>query len=139
MRRSRKFRDYTHNFSAIQRRIDRDLEYLLDRYDLEPLIVLELGSMNQFPASRDFAFSEISEEPFVITISPCLLIQPISRIIAVMRHEIAHCVLADSPDHSEQDADDLVEELFGHKIYYDDELVQTVLPAQYPRPLEIHQ
>lgn len=129
------------NFSALQNRLDRDLDYLLERHDLEPLIVLELGTMEQFPENRDFAYTIIEEEPpFAIVVSPRLLIQPIARSMAVMRHEIAHCLLGeDDPEHSEQEADDLVEVLFGHKIFYDSEKVQTLLPETYPRPKELHQ
>jgi hypothetical protein len=51
-------------------------------------------------------------------------------------HELAHAVLsqAGEEDHSEQDADDLAEELFGHRISYDKDDVQTLGKGRYPRP-----
>lgn len=59
-----------------------------------------------------------------------------NRYAALLMHELAHAVLsqAGEEDHSEQDADDLAEELFGHRISYDKDDVQTLGKGRYPRP-----
>lgn len=64
-----------------------------------------------------------------------------NRYAALLMHELAHAVLIQSgeEDHSEQDADDLAEELFGHRISYDKDDVQTLSKGRYPRPKHLEQ
>lgn len=64
-----------------------------------------------------------------------------NRYAAILMHELAHAVLiqAGDEDHSEQDADDVAEELFGHRISYDREDVQTLGRGKYPRPEHLEQ
>jgi hypothetical protein len=59
-----------------------------------------------------------------------------NRYAAILMHELAHALLiqAGDEDHSEQDADDVAEELFGHRISYDKDDVQTLKKGTYPRP-----
>lgn len=59
-----------------------------------------------------------------------------NRYAAILMHELAHAVLMQSgdEDHSEQDADDVAEELFGHRISYDKDDVQTLGRGRHPRP-----
>ena len=131
-------KNYLKSFAFIQKILKRDLNYLADLGSDIDVIVIE-GEIIDFPESRDFAFADINDEPYLITVSPRLKLQKPTRIIAIMRHELGHCLLSENPDHSEQEADDIVETLFGHRIYYDNENIQTIIPANWPRPLEIHQ
>ena len=95
------------------------------------------GRIEEFPKDRDFAYA--CTDSFVITVSPRLKRQKISRIIGLIRHELGHLCLSNYPNHSEQQADDIAEEIWGDKIYYDAESVQTIVPLNYPRPRHIHQ
>jgi len=63
-----------------------------------------------------------------------------SRVEGLLRHELAHAVLLHTGDieHTERDADDVAEALFGSPLFYDEEDVQTTdqsAPgARRPRP-----
>lgn len=131
-------KNYLKSFAFIQKILKRDLNYLSELGSDIDVIVVE-GEMVDFPEARDFAYADINDDPYIITVSPRLKLQKPTRIIAILRHELGHCLLSENPDHSEQEADDIVETLFGHRIYYDSENIQTIIPANWPRPLEIHQ
>ena len=63
-----------------------------------------------------------------------------SRVEGILRHELAHAVLLHGGDteHTERDADEVAEALFGSPIFYDEDDVQTTDPsapgARRPRP-----
>jgi hypothetical protein len=63
-----------------------------------------------------------------------------SRVEGLLRHELAHAVLLHGGDleHTERDADEVAEALFGSPLYYDEDDVQTTDPsalgARRPRP-----
>ena len=63
-----------------------------------------------------------------------------SRVDGILRHELAHAVLLHGGDteHTERDADEVAEALFGSPIFYDEDDVQTTDPsapgARRPRP-----
>ena len=63
-----------------------------------------------------------------------------SRVDGILRHELAHAVLLHGGDteHTERDADEVAESLFGSPIFYDEDDVQTTDPsapgARRPRP-----
>jgi len=73
-----------------------------------------------------------------IEAAPRLEEQGDDRIEAVMRHEVAHAVqfytrLPDA-EHTERGTDVLAERLWGDRISYDEDLVQTLGEGVHPRP-----
>jgi hypothetical protein len=64
-------------------------------------------------------------------------IQPQGRIEGVLMHEIGHALLfaAGVKDHTEREADEMAEAVFGRFVAYDeDDLVQTTGEGLRPRP-----
>lgn len=63
------------------------------------------------------------------------------NVEGILMHELAHALLMQhgDEDHSEQDADDVAEEVFGRRISYDKNDVQTVGKGRYPRPEHLEQ
>ena len=96
------------------------------------------GSIKDFPNRRDFAYTFFpdSGQPYELVVSPRLKNQSPSRVIAIIRHEVAHAVLHESGEenHTERETDRMAEEIWGQKIYYDDEDVQTLEVGTRPRP-----
>lgn len=88
---------------------------------------------------RDLAYAE--PEKHLVTFHRKILDRDVANIIALMRHEIAHCVdphVFTRPGR-EQRADDIAEQVTGQRIYYDDRDVQTLdVRGKYPRPLYLH-
>jgi predicted SprT family Zn-dependent metalloprotease len=59
----------------------------------------------------------------------------------ILMHEMAHAILMQMGDHehSEREADETAEEVFGKRISYDREDVQTTGTGIHPRPLHLEQ
>ena len=103
------------------------------------------GERDGKACSRAFAFCEDHGEggAFRIAIAGKLNDPDIaddSRVDGILRHELAHAVLLHGGDieHTERDADEVAEALFGSPIFYDEDDVQTTDPsapgARRPRP-----
>jgi Peptidase family M48 len=79
-------------------------------------------------------------QPMHIAVVRRLLEMPRENVVAVIRHEFGH--LADkhlSYPGREQRADDIAEQVAGHKIRYDKNDIQTTSPnGRYPRPPYLH-
>lgn len=58
---------------------------------------------------------------------------PTKNLVALIRHELAH-VLLWHRRHTEREADELAEEVFGQAIHYDACGVQTIGRGTRPRP-----
>jgi hypothetical protein len=100
-------------------------------------ILLSLGSQSEFPNKRDFAYSTMRNSHCgIVVFSPLFWKENKKTIIAIFRHELAHIIYNSEGDfeHSEQDADDLAEDIWGDRIYYDDDDIQTLNIGKYPRP-----
>jgi hypothetical protein len=97
---------------------------------------LVVGQASEFPKPRDFAHCQ--RRPgglIVVTIAPKLIGQPMYRVDALLRHELAHGLLLTlKQPHSERDCDRTAELVFGAPIRYDAEDVQTLGPGVWPRP-----
>ena len=103
------------------------------------------GERDGKACSRAFAFCEDHGEggAFRIAIAGKLNDPDLaddSRVDGILRHELAHAVLLHGGDteHTERDADEVAEALFGSPIFYDEDDVQTTDPsapgARRPRP-----
>ena len=97
------------------------------------------GFSHDFPKSRDYAFTYDNDGDLTIVFAPKMLQANEDRIRAIMRHELSHAIFMSKGNHhhSEQDTDDLAEKLWGAKIQYDDEYIQTLKNGHYPRPLHL--
>jgi hypothetical protein len=86
---------------------------------------------------RARAASEVLEDGTgVVYIAEVMLDDDKYRQQGVLAHELGHVFLLQSgnEDHSERDADDIALTLFGRRINYDRDDIQTVGPGQHPRP-----
>lgn len=114
---------------------------LQDTARLLPYTDLYVGGVYDFVEPRAFAFCHV--EPikgvYSIGVAPDLEAQPAARIVALLAHELGHAsLLRRGHDHGEQAADDEAERLFGFRIYYDADDVQTTdTTGVYPRPAHL--
>ena len=99
------------------------------------------GQRDGQACARAYAFCEdLDDGSFRIAIAAKMNDADDSRVEGLLRHELAHAVLLHGGDmeHTERDADEVAEELFGSPLFYDDEDVQTTdqsAPgARRPRP-----
>lgn len=102
------------------------------------------GERGGHACARAYAFCEDLEDgAFRIAIAGKLNdpnLADDSRVEGLLRHELAHAVLLHTGDteHTERDADDVAEALFGSPLFYDADDVQTTDPsapgARRPRP-----
>jgi hypothetical protein len=93
---------------------------------------------------RHFAFFDYGQ--MVLGVSPDFPLQSRDRIEAVMRHELGHALdalyaprtlsarLGPLPATPERRADAIAEAVFGTKIQYDGDDVQTLRRGRWPRP-----
>ncbi len=74
-----------------------------------------------------------------VYIAPKLLTASRGRQIGVLMHELGHVAFLQrgNEDHTEREADKKAEELWGAKISYDDEDVQTIESGTRPRPAHL--
>lgn len=104
-------------------------------------VTLREGRAGEFPAARDHAYCElVGPLRCRITVAPRMADASAPRCSALLAHELAHALLLaeGDEDHSEREADQRAEEVFGRAIYYDAQDVQTwngrVKGARRPRP-----
>lgn len=97
---------------------------------------LVVGQASEFPKPRDFAHCQRRRSGLiVVTIAPKMVGQPMNRVDALLRHELAHGLLLTlHQPHTERDCDRTAELVFGAPIRYDAEDVQTLGPGVHPRP-----
>lgn len=109
-----------------------------DRLGDEFYVDLRLGDPEEFPARRNMAYTlKDRRGDLCVVVAPKLvMVDNLPRVEGVLRHEFGHAALwyLGSMNHSERDADHMGEQLFGDRICYDAEDVQTILPGKYPRP-----
>lgn len=99
-------------------------------------VILVEGHPHEFPAERSRAYCQFEGGKLTIAVSPAMFRDNEARIQGVLRHEFGHAVyfFEGYEDHSERQADELAEVLFGDLIYYDSDLVQTINPRNAVRP-----
>ena len=132
-----------YQFKQILSLVSKDLAVLNSQIQPNKLIVhIREGLENEFPKDRDYAYTYINDDgEYTIVFSKKMYRARIPTIKAIMRHEMAHALhfLNGHDEHSEQDTDDLAEKVWGDRIYYDDEDIQTLEYGKYPRPRHLHQ
>ena len=123
--------------------VEKDLNALNSKIAPNKLIIhVREGLDSEFPNNRDYAYTFMNDNgEYVIVFSSKMYRAGLARMRAIMRHEMAHALhfLNGNDDHSEQDTDDLAEQVWGDRLYYDDEDIQTLRQGKYPRPLYLHQ
>lgn len=109
------------------------LKVHIEKRSGRPLMVsLVVDYERSYPKPRDYAQTDGS----VIYVSPKMLLAEQHRVEGLLRHEFAHVVFIQSGNwnHSEREADLLAEELFGAKILYDSDDIQSISHGRAPRP-----
>ena len=118
-----------------------DIQILNQKISPHRLIVrIREGKEEDFPNDRDYAYAfEDENENYIVVFSSKMSHASEDRIRAIMRHEMSHALhfLQGDLEHSEQDTDDLAEEIWGDRISYDHEDLQTLNHGQYPRPAHL--
>lgn len=97
---------------------------------------LHIGKANQFPGHRDYAWCEDTAPVYRIVVSPKMLTASPERVRGVLMHEFGHAAffLMGEPEHSEREADKLARAIFGIRIGYDEDDVQSIEPGLPARP-----
>lgn len=121
---------------------EEDLDYFFDyllsivkgKIGFKPKCKLVIDRKSSYPNKRDFAMTDGR----TIYVSPKILKCKLSNILALLMHEIAHVLyMSLNQRHTERETDLLAESVFGVKIYYDSNLVQTISDGIRPRPKEL--
>lgn len=102
-------------------------------------VILIVGKKSHFPRKRNYAYSAWDGEVAAIVFSPKIHFASKDTQDALIRHELSHALMQTlGIDHTERECDELAERVFGDKIYYDKDDVQTLDPdapgARRPRP-----
>lgn len=96
-------------------------------------VTLHQGKASEFPETRNMAYctSELR-----IYCAPKMDHARIDQIQGVLMHEFGHALAfaCGHDHHGERDADEIAETLFGCRIYYDDDLIQSTRSGARPRP-----
>jgi len=123
-------------------RIFRRLAANLDAHAPGLRCVLTRGPASDFPHDRNFAMCGlIAPKQAKVIVAAKIENEPDAVIEALLRHELAHGILlfCGHADHSERDADELAEAIWGDRLNYDARDVQTLAPGKWPRPGHLHQ
>lgn len=99
--------------------------------------VADASEEHRFPSPRDYAYCQYAPRTgALITFSRKILKAGEHRADGLIRHELAHAILLHNgvAKHSEQDCDDMAERVWGGKIRYDADDVQTTGRGNWPRP-----
>ena len=132
------------NFRRLIQLVEKDLHHLNKELVHSPqklVVNVREGLEKEFPNSRDYAYTYIDDDGnYIIVFSQKMYQSDLARIRAIMRHEVAHAFhfLTGHHEHTEQETDDLAEQIWGDRIYYDDDDIQTLNHGQYPRPTYLH-
>ena len=99
------------------------------------------GDPADFPRERNFAMCGLlAPAEANVIVAPKMEHEPDEVIHALLRHELAHGILlyCGHDGHSERDADELAEVVWGDRLFYDHRNVQTLAPGKWPRPGHLH-
>lgn len=101
------------------------------------LVKVKVGRSKDFPKRRDMAWCE--RKPLKIVMAPKLEKEPVSVQRGVIAHELGHALLflLWKCVHSEKHADLAAEVLFGRKIRYNRDNIQTFGPGKETRPASL--
>ena len=106
------------------------------RFPRAAAVRFRYGRASEFPRKRNYAYCVDAPSGPVIVLAPKARRASAERVLALLAHEWGHALafLAGMPEHSERDADTLAEQVFGLRIAYDKDDVQTVGAGTRPRP-----
>lgn len=105
-----------------------------------PAVTLRVGRSAEFPKKRNYAYCmQMRDGQLTIVCAPKMRRAPPHRVDALLAHELGHAILLDAgrPDHSEREADAVAERVFGVRISYDKDDVQTLRRGVRPRPARL--
>lgn len=126
------------SLEKIVRLVNKDLNHLNAQIEPKKLVLnLREGLDDEFPNHRDYAYTYINEDgEYTIVFSRKMYRADLARVRAIMRHEMGHAMffMMGNADHSECETDQIAEQIWGDKIYYDDEDIQTLNIGKHPRP-----
>lgn len=110
------------------------------RYPRAAAVRFRYGRASEFPRRRNYAYCVDDPSGPVIVLAPKARRASAERVLGVLAHEWGHALafLAGMPEHAERDADALAESVFGVRIAYDRDDVQTVGAGTRPRPSRLH-
>jgi len=113
-------------YKSFQRLFEKRLEEaLLVQPKLQ--ITLSIGEASEFPEARDYAYSAWDGQRANIVFAPKIRHANTARQDALIRHELSHALLQTANiKHNEKECDNLAEDVFGDRLYYDVEDVQTL-------------
>jgi integrase len=100
-------------------------------------VTLRTGQSSEFPRKRNHAYCLLTRGGDLrVVVAPKMIRAPKHRRDAVLMHEIGHAILLSQGvlNHTEREADALAERVFGVRIGYDADDVQTLDGGVRPRP-----
>ena len=103
-------------------------------------VAFSKGSAEEFPEKRNMAYCmKFHDGRLCIVCAPKMQFARADQIDGVLRHEFGHAALffADQMGHGERDADKAAELLFGDRIRYDSDLIQSTARGVCPRPAHL--
>lgn len=107
---------------------------------------LQIGEYEEFPNRRDWAYCVQDEDGIAVVVSPDFWKQSADRKEALIRHELAHALefhvglnrlnrmFPNLPRGSERRADTVAFRIWGDRVVYDDDDVQSLRHGVSPRP-----
>ncbi len=113
---------------------------LLRRIAGMPDVTLRVGRASEFPARRNYAYCHLKASGAIeIVVAPKICRASQARIDGLLAHEFGHAAhfVAGRERHSERAADSAAEQLFGVRIAYDGDDVQTTGRGTRPRPAHL--
>ncbi len=108
------------------------------RFPRAAAVRFRYGKADEFPRKRNYAYCIDAPSGPVIVLAPKARRASEERVLGVLAHEFGHALaFLAGAEHTERDADDLAERVFGLRINYDTDDVQTVGEGVRPRPLRL--
>jgi hypothetical protein len=98
------------------------------------------GVASDFPEKRNMAYCvKFPDKTMCIVVAPKMETARLDQIEGVLRHEFGHAALffCEQMNHGERDADEAARVLFGKRIRYDDDLIQSTTTGVCPRPAHL--
>ena len=126
--------------STVTARFRRFRSVLSSYHGVSRAIALRTGRSAEFPKRRNYAYCRLDPDGSItIVVAPKIHHAPRPRVDGLLAHEFGHAALfiAGRLHHSEREADAAAEALFGVRIGYDADEVQTTAGGVRPRPAHL--
>jgi hypothetical protein len=115
-------------------------EYVQGNVLRDFMVELREGTEAEFPKKRNMAYClQRRDGSLCIVVAPKMENARTDQIDGVLRHEFGHALymFCGRQEHTEREADQLAEEMFGAPIYYDRDLIQSTRTGKRPRPAHL--